>query len=295
MNLTHYMLPAHATVFLATIPYVLGIIVASYVAKRAFRKSTTTDDKDSVWRKLKTALVTLTVLYVVAVVCFTIPNFSGSSVMLMAVAICTGLVAGSSISAGLEMRDSEKFRKNSNIYMMNVFMVSAVLMLVTTFVIAVCSSRESTGQTNTPVSEKVNGQAVEYRRALEPASDGKYLTINAIKQNNGIPRTPRIETITYYTWLERDTDNSIKTVTVNVGEKGGVTIVDDLPADEAPYVNYTPMYYPSSVDADGSNLCVAGRDKDCDLNATYAYDKATVHIPTGSTSNLVVTNREAKH
>ena len=65
-------------------------------------------------------------------------------------------------------------------------------------------------------------------------------------------------------------------------------------AGEAPYVNYTPMYYPSSVDADGSNLCVAGRDKDCDLNATYAYDKATVHIPTGSTSNLVVTNREAE-
>ena len=86
----------------------------------------------------------------------------------------------------------------------------------------------------------------------------------------------------------------IKTVTVNVGEKGGVTIVDDLPADETPYVNYTPMYYPSSVDADGSNLCVAGRDKDCNLNATYAYDKATVHIPSGTTSNLVVTNREAE-
>ena len=89
------------------------------------------------------------------------------------------------------MRDSEKFRKNSNIYMMNVFMVTAVLMLIVTFVVAVCSSRESTGQTNSPVSEKVNGQTVEYRRALEPAlSDGNYLTINAIKQNNGIPRTP---------------------------------------------------------------------------------------------------------
>ena len=53
MNLTHYMLPAHATTFLATIPYVAGIIIASYIAKRAFRKSTTTDEKDSIWRKLK--------------------------------------------------------------------------------------------------------------------------------------------------------------------------------------------------------------------------------------------------
>lgn len=59
--------------------------------------------------------------------------------------------------------------------------------------------------------------------------------------------------------------------------------------------NLATVIYPSSVDADGSNLCVAGRDKDCDLNATYAYDKATVHIPSGSTSNLVVTNREAKN
>lgn len=233
MNLTHYMLPAHATTFLATIPYVIGIIIASYVAKRAFRKSTTVDDKDNIWRKLKVALVTLTALYVVAVVGFTIPNFTGSSVMLMAVAICTGLAAASSISAGLEMHDSEKFWKNSNTYMMNVFMVTAVLMLIATFVIAVCSSRESTGQTNTPVPEKVNGQTIEYRRALEPASDGKYLTINTIQQNNGIPRAPRIETITYYTWLERDTDNSIKTVTVNVGDNGG----------ETPYVNYIPMYY----------------------------------------------------
>lgn len=48
MNLTHYMLPAHATTFLATIPYALGIIIASYVAKRAFRKSTTIDEKDSI-------------------------------------------------------------------------------------------------------------------------------------------------------------------------------------------------------------------------------------------------------
>lgn len=157
MSLTHYMLPAHATTFLATIPYVVGIIIASYVAKRAFRKSTTSNEKDSIWRKLKTVLVTLTALYIVTVVGFTIPNFTGSSVMLMAVAICTGLAAGSSISAGLEMRDREKFRKNSNTYMMNVFMVTAVLMLIVTFIIAVCSSRESTGQTNTPASEKVNG------------------------------------------------------------------------------------------------------------------------------------------
>lgn len=181
-----------------------------------------------------------------------------------------------------------------NTYLPNIFMITAVLMLGASFITGAYSSQDSYGHHGTTVAEKVNGQTVEYRRALEPASDGKYLTINAIKQNNGIPRTPRIETITYYTWLERDTDNSVKTVTVNVGEKGGVTIVDDLPAGEAPYVTYTPMYYTIATKADSENLCVGGRDKDCDLNATYAYDKATVHIPSGSTSNLVVTNREAE-
>lgn len=294
MNLTHYMLPAHATVFLATIPYVLGIIITSYAGKRALRKSANPDVQEKVWHKLKVTLAVLTALYFVAALALTLYDFTGAVLMHVLLVFTLAISLPLLMFMPFVFINEDKANKNINTYMPNIFMITAVLMLGASFITGVYSSQDSYGHHGTTVAEKVNGQTVEYRRALEPASDGKYLTINAIKQNNGIPRTPRIETITYYTWLERDTDNSVKTVTVNVGEKGGVTIVDDLPAGEAPYVTYTPMYYPSSVDADGSNLCVAGRDKDCDLNATYAYDKATVHTPSGSTSSLVVTNREAE-
>lgn len=294
MNLTHYMLPAHATVFLATIPYVLGIIIASYVAKRAFRKSANVDAQEKVWHKLKVALAVLTALYFVTSLVLTLNDFTGAVLMHALLVLTLSFSLPLLMFMPFIFINEEKANKNMDTYLPNIFMITAVLMLGASFIIGVYSSQDSYGHHGTTVAEKVNGETVEYQRALEPASDGKYLTINAIKQNNGIPRTPRIETITYYTWLERDTDNSIKTVTVNVGEKGGVTIVDDLPAGEAPYVTYTPMYYTIASKKDSENLCVGGRDKDCDLNATYAYDKATVHIPSGSTSNLVVTNREAE-
>lgn len=294
MNLTHYMLPAHATVFLATVPYVAGIIIASYIAKRAFRKSATVDAQEKVWHKLKVALAVLTALYFVGSLALTLNDFTGAVLMHVLLVLCIGISFPLFMFMPFVFIDEEKANKNMNTYLPNIFMITAVLMLGASFITGAYSSQDSYGHHGDTVAEKVNGKTIEYRRALEPASDGKYLTINAIKQNNGIPRTPRIETITYYTWLERDTDNSVKTVTVNVGEKGGVTIVDDLPAGETPYVTYTPMYYTIASKTDSENLCVGGRDKDCDLNATYAYDKATVHIPTGSTSNLVVTNREAE-
>lgn len=294
MNLTHYMLPAHATVFLATIPYVLGIIIASYVAKRAFRKSANVDAQEKVWHKLKVALAVLTALYFVTSLVLTLNDFTGAVLMHALLVLTLSFSLPLLMFMPFIFINEEKANKNMDTYLPNIFMITAVLMLGASFITGVYSSQDSYGHHGTTVAEKVNGETVEYQRALEPASDGKYLTINAIKQNNGIPRTPRIETITYYTWLERDTDNSIKTVTVNVGEKGGVTIVDDLPAGEAPYVTYTPMYYTIASKKDSENLCVGGRDKDCDLNATYAYDKATVHIPSGSTSNLVITNREAE-
>lgn len=294
MNLTHYMLPAHATVFLATIPYVIGIIIASYAGKRAFRKSATVDVQEKVWHKLKVALAVLTALYFVGSLVLTLNDFTGAVLMHVLLVLCIGISFPLFMFMPFVFIDEEKVDKNMNTYLPNIFMITAVLMLGASFITGAYSSQDSYGHHGDTVAEKVNGKTVEYQRALEPAADGKYLTINAIKQNNGIPRTPRIETITYYTWLERGTDNSIKTVTVNVGEKGGVTIVDDLPAGETPYVTYTPMYYTIASKTDSENLCVGGRDKDCDLNATYAYDKATVHIPTGSTSNLVVTNREAE-
>lgn len=295
MNLTHYMLPAHATVFLATIPYVLGIIIASYVAKRAFRKSANPDVQEKVWHKLKVTLAVLTALYFVAALALTLYDFTGAVLMHVLLVFALAISLPLLMFMPFVFINEDKANKNINTYMPNIFMITAVLILGASFITGVYSSQDSYGHHGTTVAEKVNGQTVEYRRALEPASDGKYLTINAIEQNNGTPRVPRIETITYYTWLERDTDNSVKTVTVNVGDNGGVTIVDDLPAGEPPYVTYTPMYYRIASKTDSENLCVGGRDKDCDLNATYAYDKATVHIPTGSTSSLVVTNREAKN
>lgn len=294
MNLTHYMLPAHATTFLATIPYVLGIIIASYAGKRALRKSANPDVQEKVWHKLKVALAVLTALYFVATLALTLYDFTGAVLMHVLLVFILAISLPLLMFMPFVFINEDKANKNINTYMPNIFMITAVLMLGASFITGAYSSQDSYGHHGTTVAEKVNGETVEYQRALEPASDGKYLTINAIKQNNGIPRTPRIETVTYYTWLERDTDNSVKTVTVNVGDNGGVTIIDDLPADETPYVTYTPMYYTIASKTDNENLCVGGRDKDCDLNATYAYDKATVHIPSGSTSNLVVTNREAE-
>lgn len=295
MSLAHYMLPAHATVFLATIPYVAGIIIASYVGKRALRKSANPDVQEKVWHKLKVALAVLTALYFVAALALTLYDFTGAVLMHVLLVFSLAISLPMLIFMPFVFINEDKANKNINTYMPNIFMITAVLMLGASFITGVYSSQDSYGHHGTTVAEKVNGETVEYQRALEPASDGKYLTINAIQENNGIPRAPRIETVTYYTWLERDTDNSVKTVTVNVGEKGGVTIVDDLPAGETPYVTYTPMYYTIASKTDNENLCVGGRDKDCNLNATYAYDKATVHIPSGSTSSLVVTNREAKN
>lgn len=295
MNLAQYMLPAHAAVFLTTIPYTAGIVIATLTTKRALRKNATVDDKDRIWHKLKVTLAVLTSLWFAAVLAFTLPNFTSATLMNVLVVLTIGFSAPMLIYMPFIFIDEEKATKNTETYVPNILAITAVIMLGTSFTVGFFASQDSSGYTNgTPVAEKVNGETVEYRRALERVSDGKYLTINAIKEDNGIPRAPRIETITYYTWLERDTDNTIKTVTVNVGDKGGVTIADDLPAGEAPYVTYTPMYYTNSTHADGANLCVGGRDKGCDLNATYAYDKATVHIPTGTTSDLVVTNREAK-
>lgn len=295
MNLAQYMLPAHAAVFLTTIPYAVAIIIAALTSKRALRKSTSGDGKERIWHKLKVALAVLTSLYVAAVLAFTLPNFTSATLMHVLMVLTIGISAPMLIYMPLVFIDEEKATKNTETYVPNILAITAVIMLGVSFTVGFFASQDSSGYANgTPVAEKVNGETVEYRRALERVSDGKYLTINAIKEDNGIPRAPRIETITYYTWLERDTDNTIKTVTVNVGDNGGVTIADDLPAGEAPYVTYTPMYYTNSAHADGANLCVGGRDKGCDLNATYAYDKATVHIPTGTTSDLVVTNREAK-
>lgn len=295
MNLAQYMLPAHAAVFLTTIPYTAGIVIATLTTKRALRKNATVDDKDRIWHKLKVTLAVLTSLWFAAVLAFTLPNFTSATLMNVLMVLTIGISAPMLIYMPFIFIDEEKATKNTETYVPNILAITAVIMLGTSFTVGFFASQDSSGYTNgTPVAEKVNGETVEYRRALERVSDGKYLTINAIKEDNGIPRAPRIETITYYTWLERDADNTIKTVTVNVGDNGGVTIADDLPAGEAPYVTYTPMYYANSTHADGANLCVGGRDKGCDLNATYAYDKATVHIPTGTTSDLVVTNREAK-
>lgn len=91
MNLTHYMLPAHATVFLATIPYGVGIIIASYVAKRAFRKSASVDAQEKVWHKLKVALAVLTALYFVGSLALTLNDFTGAVLMHVLLVLCIGI------------------------------------------------------------------------------------------------------------------------------------------------------------------------------------------------------------
>lgn len=63
MNLAQYMLPAHAAAFLTAIPYTVGIIITSFVTKRALRKSTSGDAKEQTWHKFQIALAVLTSLY----------------------------------------------------------------------------------------------------------------------------------------------------------------------------------------------------------------------------------------
>lgn len=150
-------------------------------------------------------------------------------------------------------------------------------------------------ESKTVVTEVVDGRVVEYRGEIELTSNGVAVTIAPVtseyEEYDYVSKNHqrREATSTVATWLERDSSGSIKTVSIDTGGRGGLNIVDDLPAGEAPYVTYTPQYSLDSYSKPGDALCVMNRDIGCLLNARHVYDSVTIHIPAGSTDRMVST------
>lgn len=150
-------------------------------------------------------------------------------------------------------------------------------------------------ESKTVVPEVINGKVVEYRGEIELTSNGVAVTIAPVtseyEEYDYVSKNHqrREATSTVATWLERDSSGSVKTVSIDTGARGGLNIVDDLPAGETPYVTYTPQYSLDSYSKPGDALCVMKRDTGCPLNARHIYDSVTVHIPAGSTDRMVST------
>lgn len=150
-------------------------------------------------------------------------------------------------------------------------------------------------ESKTVVTEVIDGRVVEYRGEIELTSNGVAVTIapttSEYEEYDYVSKNHqrREATSTVATWLERDSSGSIKTVSIDTGGRGGLNIVDDLPASEAPYVTYTPQYSLDSYSKPGDALCVMNRDTGCLLNARHVYDSVTIHIPAGSTDRMVST------
>lgn len=150
-------------------------------------------------------------------------------------------------------------------------------------------------ESKTVVTEVIDGRVVEYRGEIELTSNGVAVTIapatSEYEEYDYVSKNHqrREATSTVATWLERDSSGSIKTVSIDTGGRGGLNIVDDLPAGEAPYVTYTPQYSLDSYSKPGDALCVMNRDTGCLLNARHVYDSVTIHIPAGSTDRMVST------
>lgn len=150
-------------------------------------------------------------------------------------------------------------------------------------------------ESKTVVTEVIDGRVVEYRGEIELTSNGVAVTIapatSEYEEYDYISKNHQRKEVTrnLATWVERNTDGSMKTVSIDTGVRGGLNIVDDLPAGEAPYVTYTPQYSLDSYSKPGDTLCVMKRDTGCPLNARHIYDSVTIHIPAGSTDRMVST------
>lgn len=90
---------------------------------------------------------------------------------------------------------------------------------------------------------------------------------------------------TAYTWNEvRGTETVAKTTTL---EQDDVSVVEDVAAGKAAWVEYIPVYYlaPAGIfdgtrpDPIQGSLCVQGRDTNCKVNAQQAYTKYVLHVP----------------
>lgn len=125
---------------------------------------------------------------------------------------------------------------------------------------------------------------------LEKSESGQWVTATLDDHKSSVKSVNDRRTV--YTWTEtRKTDASdTLTVTNHVSttlEKDDISVVNDAKANEAPWVEYIPVYYlaPAGIfdgtrpDPIRGSLCVQGRDAGCTVNAQRAYTKYVLHVP----------------
>mgnify|MGYP000920631949 FL=1 len=122
------------------------------------------------------------------------------------------------------------------------------------------------------------------RHELKRVSSSDWVTVAAV-EHKPHGKNSSTELRTAYTWNEvRGRETVAKTTTI---EQDDVTVVEDVVAGKAAWVEYIPVYYlaPAGI-FDGSrpdpiqgNLCVRGRDTGCKVNALQAHMKYVLHVP----------------
>lgn len=119
---------------------------------------------------------------------------------------------------------------------------------------------------------------------LKRVGSSDWVTVAAIEHKRS-GRDSGSELRTAYTWNEvRGTETVAKTTTL---EQDDVSVVEDVVAGKAAWVEYIPVYYlaPAGIfdgtrpDPIQGSLCVQGRDTNCTVNAQRAYTKYVLHVP----------------
>lgn len=122
------------------------------------------------------------------------------------------------------------------------------------------------------------------RHELKRVSVSEWVTVAAV-EHKPHGKNSSSELRTAYTWNEvRGTETVAKTTTI---EQDDVSVVEDVAAGKAAWVEYIPVYYlaPAGIfdgarpDPIQGNLCVQGRDTGCKANATRAHMKYVLHVP----------------
>lgn len=122
------------------------------------------------------------------------------------------------------------------------------------------------------------------RHELKRVSASDWVTVAAV-EHKPHGKNSSTELRTAYTWNEvRGTETVAKTTTI---EQDDVSVVEDVAAGKAAWVEYIPVYYlaPAGIfdgtrpDPVQGNLCVQGRDTGCKVNAQRAYTKYVLHVP----------------
>lgn len=122
------------------------------------------------------------------------------------------------------------------------------------------------------------------RHELKRVGSSDWVTVAAV-EHKPHGKNSSTELRTAYTWNEvRGTETVAKTTT---REQDDVSVVEDVAAGKAAWVEYIPVYYlaPAGI-FDGTRpapvqgkLCVLGRDTGCTVNAQRAYTKYVLHVP----------------